>query len=58
MTCRDSKTGEIENYDRFKEESMRPRRTQKAQRKELNEHINELTAQGDWWNLVFCHDVI
>lgn len=45
------KTGEICSYEDFKIEARKPRRTQAAQRQEIEKCLDKLTEQGDFWNL-------
>ena len=51
MTCISNKTGEICGYSEFRQESIKPRRTERAQRAEIESSLNKLTEQGDYWSL-------
>lgn len=48
-------TQTIENrpciYDDFRGEAIRPRRTERAQRQEIESILDRLTQQGDYWSL-------
>ncbi len=43
--------GRICTYDDFREASPGHRRTEQAQRKELQDSIDQLAAQGDFWSI-------
>lgn len=51
MTRTNTVTGEICVYSEFRQESIKPRRTERAQRAEIESSLNKLTAQGDYWSL-------
>lgn len=44
-------TGTICEYNDFREEAIKPRRTQKAQMREIKHSLDQLTEQGDFWSL-------
>ena len=44
-------TGAICVYADFRREAIKPRRTERAQRKEIERSLDRLTAQGDYWSL-------
>ena len=48
-------TQTIENrpcvYADFREQSIKPRRTERAQRQEIESGLDRLTQQGDYWSL-------
>lgn len=44
----DPDTGAIYEYARFRSEARKPRRTQAAQRREIDNSLEVLTAQGDF----------
>lgn len=46
-----SDTGAICSYDDFRQEAIKPRRTQRAQRQEIESSLDRLTEQGDFWSL-------
>ncbi len=47
----DPDTGAICGYARFRSEARKPRRTQATQRREIDNSLEVLTAQGDFWSL-------
>lgn len=51
-------TGEVCSYEEFRSEVRKPRRTQKAQRQEIEKAIDTLTAQGDFWSLDLVRNVL
>lgn len=51
MNMINKSTGEVYSYDDFRIEARKPRRTQKAQRQEIEKALDILTEQGDFWNL-------
>ena len=51
MTTTNAETGKICAYADFKAQSIKPRRTEKAQRAEIEDSLNRLTEQGDFWSL-------
>ena len=51
MTELNSKTGAIYEYADFRQEAVRPRRTQKAQRDHVEACLDMLTEQGDFWSI-------
>ena len=38
-------------YADFRLEAIKPRRTERAQRQEINSSLDQLAAQGDYWSL-------
>ena len=44
-------TGALCTYPDFRKESIKPRRTERAQRQEIESSLNQLTMQGDYWSL-------
>lgn len=44
-------TGAICGYADFRQEAIKPRRTERAQRQEIESSLDRLTAQGDYWSL-------
>jgi len=44
-------TGAICGYADFRQEAIKPRRTERAQRQEIESSLDQLTAQGDYWSL-------
>lgn len=44
-------TGAICVYADFRQEAIKPRRTERAQRQEIETSLDQLTAQGDYWSL-------
>lgn len=51
MTSTNTVTGEICVYSEFRQQSIKPRRTERAQRAEIESSLNRLTEQGDFWSL-------
>lgn len=43
--------GEICAYSDFRWAAIKPRRTERAQRQEIESSLDRLTAQGDYWSL-------
>lgn len=44
-------TGAICVYADFRQEARKPRRTERAQRQEIESGLDRLTQQGDYWSL-------
>lgn len=38
-------------YDDFRQEAIKPRRTERAQRQEIEKSLDLLTQQADYWSL-------
>ena len=51
-------TGEICEYADFRQEAIKPRRTQKAQRQEIRSCLDKLTEQGDFWSLEVIRQIV
>ena len=51
MTNTNTATGAICVYADFRQEAIKPRRTERAQREEIERSLDRLTQQGDFWSL-------
>ena len=51
MTNTNTITGAICEYAEFRQQSIKPRRTEQAQRQEIESSLDRLTQQGDYWSL-------
>lgn len=51
MLMMNPNTTAIYEYAEFRQEARKPRRTQKAQRQEIQSCLDQLTEQGDFWSL-------
>lgn len=46
-----TRNGAICVYADFRQEAIKPRRTERAQRQEIESSLDRLTEQGDYWSL-------
>ena len=51
MTNTNTITGAICEYAEFRQQSIKPRRTEQAQRQEIESSLDRLTQQGDFWSV-------
>lgn len=51
MTNINPNTGKVYEYAEYRQEAIKPRRTQRAQRQEIESSLDRLTAQGDFASL-------